>query len=697
MSMLDNRKIQILKEIMNSENGIRIESLQEKMKISRRTIYYDIKMINYWLGTNGLEGVNSSRKNGFTIDPEDYRKIDAILPAMNDYEYEPSIEERITLIIIFIACTNSKYGIHDISDITNVARSTSLKDLKKCSELLLKFEISLDYERNTGYYLTGNEVSIRKAIAYSISILLDSSYEYLLNHKLQKILDDHDMEISLNQSLDFFNKFLFKTESILERKFNDRMVRFMSYYFSLVIFRIKKDSTIEYSKEESLQVKPTKGYAAAQIARNTFEDYFGIHLSEYELVHIAIQLLCSSLDEYYVNQPNDISNKIKSEIIPELVNEFETIACVQFEDKTKLYENLYIHFLPAYYRAIYKIHIDNPLKDEILADFSELYSLTKSALRISERQLNINFNESETSYFAMHFASWFKKQGIDLNTKSIAIICPSGIATSNFIAKQIINLLPDECNVRIYSFREFKLKNPNVDLIISTAYLKNYKNAMRVTPVISNDDKKEILHRLGYKRKAFYKNEIVHDILNVVERHCKVQNMESLVKDLKDYFSDDLSFHEEVKYKPMLSELVIKEHVNLIEKVNNWKDAIRLASKPLLERKYISQEYIDAMIDTVINVGPYFIVAPRIAIPHARPEDGVSKLSMSLLKIDREVDFGNKKEHLVNLVIILAAEDNSSHLKALSQLTTLLSKSDDVESIMKAKSVNDILAVIKKY
>lgn len=695
--MLDNRKLQILREIMSAHNGIPIKNLEEKVKVSRRTIYYDLKAINYWLETNDLAPISSSRQYGFFMNREERKAIEALLPVIKEYEYEPSAEERIALILLLITCSDTKCGVQELSELTYVSRSTCLKDMKSTAELLATFEVGLEYDRTTGYYLEGQEVSIRKAIAYAITMLLDHFYTELLDERLKKALDNEPLHLNLEEAVAFFKKELIRVETLLERKFNDRMFRFISYYFALVLFRIGRGLYTAYPAEEVQEIKATKGYVAAQFLASRMDETFSMTLSEDEISHITIQLLCASLDAYYVNQPSDLLNRIKSEIIPMLVHDFETLACVRFEEQEKLQENLYLHFIPAYYRTVYQIPIENPIKEEIMSEFADLYELTKKSLVNTERSLDLRFNASEISYFTMHFGSWFKKQGINLHTKNIAIVCPSGIATSNFIAKQIVNLLPDECNVRTYSFREFSEMEPKVDLIVTTSHMKHHDGVIHVTPIITRDDKKEILDRLGYKRKAFYKSEIVHDMLNIIEKHCHVDEMHGLVEALKDYFSDDLTLHEEVKYKPMLSELILQEHVQVLDSISDWKKAIECASQPLLDKGYIQPSYVESMIETVISVGPYFVVAPMIAIPHARPESGVHKLSMSLLKLDQPVAFDERPENEVKLLIILAAEDNSSHLKALAQLTELLSKEDEVNTILDADSIESIMSVIDRY
>ncbi|MFB8734775.1 PTS sugar transporter subunit IIA [Bacillus sp. SL00103] len=43
------------------------------------------------------------------------------------------------------------------------------------------------------------------------------------------------------------------------------------------------------------------------------------------------------------------------------------------------------------------------------------------------------------------------------------------------------------------------------------------------------------------------------------------------------------------------------------------------------------------MIQSVDQNGPYIVIAPQVAIPHARPEDGVNELSMSLMTFEQPV------------------------------------------------------------
>lgn len=79
------------------------------------------------------------------------------------------------------------------------------------------------------------------------------------------------------------------------------------------------------------------------------------------------------------------------------------------------------------------------------------------------------------------------------------------------------------------------------------------------------------------------------------------------------------------------------------EQVNDWTEAITIASQPLLQEQIIEQGYVQAMIDSVNELGPYIVIAPEIAIAHARPNNDVHQVGLSLLKLNQHVAFCDRR------------------------------------------------------
>jgi mannitol/fructose-specific phosphotransferase system IIA component (Ntr-type) len=147
--------------------------------------------------------------------------------------------------------------------------------------------------------------------------------------------------------------------------------------------------------------------------------------------------------------------------------------------------------------------------------------------------------------------------------------------------------------------------------------------------------------------------------------------------------------------RPMLSELITSDMIQLTDEQLNWEQAIQLAAKPLLEQGKIEDSYIEAMINKVKQYGAFIHIGKNIALPHARPEDGVNELGMSLLKTSEPVLLLDDEKHAITLFICLAAVDNDAHLRALASLTKILSNATNLEKLLHATSKEEIQNILK--
>lgn len=168
--------------------------------------------------------------------------------------------------------------------------------------------------------------------------------------------------------------------------------------------------------------------------------------------------------------------------------------------------------------------------------------------------------------------------------------------------------------------------------------------------------------------------------------------------------SNDLSILFSIKHhytmkgvaEPLLKDLLKENTIKLKMDVKDWEDAVRKGGELLEQDGSIEHRYIDGMINSVKEIGPYIVIAPGIAMPHARPEAGTKKIGMSLLTLKHPVEFGNKDNDPVSIVVCLCAIDHYTHLKAMSELVELLGDDNKVEKIRAAEKVEDILNLIPK-
>ena len=135
--------------------------------------------------------------------------------------------------------------------------------------------------------------------------------------------------------------------------------------------------------------------------------------------------------------------------------------------------------------------------------------------------------------------------------------------------------------------------------------------------------------------------------------------------------------------------LVKLENVQICEKANDWRQAIKISVQPLEQGGYVKSCYKDGIIENVEKLGPYIMIADEIAMPHARPEQGAIETQISITLFREGVRFDGK-ETTARLFVTLAAKDSDSHVDALVKISELLSDDETVEAILEASDVQKL-------
>ncbi|AMC94348.1 PTS sugar transporter subunit IIB [Erysipelothrix larvae] len=146
----------------------------------------------------------------------------------------------------------------------------------------------------------------------------------------------------------------------------------------------------------------------------------------------------------------------------------------------------------------------------------------------------------------------------------------------------------------------------------------------------------------------------------------------------------------------MLGILVNEAMIQFDVVADDWIDAVRKSAKPLLEAGKITEGYIQAIIDSAIEAGPYFVIAPHVALPHARPEMGVKENAIGITTLKNPVEFGNASNDPVKYVFTLSAVDNSKHLDALATLAELLDDEAFFNVLDTASKPHEVIDYINK-
>ncbi|AOM84487.1 PTS sugar transporter subunit IIA [Salisediminibacterium beveridgei] len=145
----------------------------------------------------------------------------------------------------------------------------------------------------------------------------------------------------------------------------------------------------------------------------------------------------------------------------------------------------------------------------------------------------------------------------------------------------------------------------------------------------------------------------------------------------------------------------ILQHVNedlmmVHAKASNRNQAIEFAGDLLVKNHLATEAYISAMIQNVEENGTYIVIAPGIALPHARPEAGVLDMGISIVTLEEPIPFGHEKNDPVDIVIGLCAVDHDKHLHLLSSIISFLSDDIIKQELSEATSKQEVIQLIKR-
>jgi mannitol/fructose-specific phosphotransferase system IIA component (Ntr-type) len=146
----------------------------------------------------------------------------------------------------------------------------------------------------------------------------------------------------------------------------------------------------------------------------------------------------------------------------------------------------------------------------------------------------------------------------------------------------------------------------------------------------------------------------------------------------------------------LLSDLIGKELIQLNVRAENWEDAIRKGTGPLVANKKVTEEYVNKIIEIAHTTGPYIVITKHVALPHAPSEFGALDTAIGITTLETPIEFGNEVNDPVKYLLCLSAKDSTSHLDAIAELVQLLEKEDFFQLLDNAKDPSEIIDYIKK-
>ncbi len=141
--------------------------------------------------------------------------------------------------------------------------------------------------------------------------------------------------------------------------------------------------------------------------------------------------------------------------------------------------------------------------------------------------------------------------------------------------------------------------------------------------------------------------------------------------------------------------LALHDSIVLQAHAETWQDAVAIGVERLQKAGVVDERYYPAILKIVDELGPYFLLAPGLAMPHARPENGVKQNGFALVTLDTPVCFGDPDNDPVDLLITLAAVDAKTHNEeGIGQVVALFEEESNFDRLRACRHPSEVLAIL---
>lgn len=708
---LNKSCIEILKYIREKGDYVKIQDLAKIYKLTDRAIRYKIDKIEAFLVKNGFKYLEKQHLKGvkLVIEPGINEFLDSFLGEYTPYKYIYSRDERFQFITMKILQSQKAIKISYFENKLCVSKNTIFKELNLIERWLNERDLKVIRKSRIGIIVEGKEENKRKAISEIAqeTISAEDIVNYIKKGTVKSKINNLQFETLFSDiDIDFIDELIKSAESELNKEFSDEAYGSLITHITIMIKRVELDSSISIPQINLKNLKKGREYETAEKILKKIENHYKLKIPEEEVNYITLHLLGARvLKNNEIYNINEYTADNLYSICEKMVEEIENIYFVDFgSKKDTLIEGLVLHLRPSIYRIKFNLKLVNPLYEEIRMNYNELFLNTKLACIYLEDFIGSKIDDNEIAYISLHFGAALRNVKKDeKKILKVILVCGTGLGTAKMAATQILDKFHVEIVDIIPSRAVRDLKNIEYDYIISTIdipYISS-NSYIKVNPLMLKNDYDKLSKYLQgkYKKEESYETEmhLINRLLKVTNKYCTINELEQLKYEFMYEIKKERHQYSKKNFEYTLKDLLTPDFISLNVECRYWEEAIRNGMKVLREKNYVEVSYQEAIINNIKEFGPYMSISPGVVLSHAKSEDGVNKLSMSLMTIKNPVKFGSDLNDPIKLIVTLAAKDKDSHLRALSQLMTLFMKSDDLKNVFNAKTKDQVIDIINIY
>lgn len=147
---------------------------------------------------------------------------------------------------------------------------------------------------------------------------------------------------------------------------------------------------------------------------------------------------------------------------------------------------------------------------------------------------------------------------------------------------------------------------------------------------------------------------------------------------------------ERLRVLPPLPDRAIRLRYRAVD----WRSAVR-ASGDALQRSGATTGAYTARMEAVIDqFGAYVVIAPGLALAHARPAPDVRRDGLSVVTLADAVAFGHPHNDPVSVVIGLAVTSADDHVGLVAELANVFNDPGVIPAIAAAETRDEVRRIL---
>lgn len=666
--MISGRMFKIIR-FLNKERKSNYKELCAKLDIKERNARYDIDCINDALSMNGYLEIEKHSK-GKLIVPDDL-DLDVLLA---DDAFALSAKERIDVIRFIVLFDTKNLNIKKLSEKFGVTRRSIQNDLNIIMKDFSPYHLELAYQRkftlieeqSSSYFIKTNELK------KYVQLFNKKEYEYSpfeleiieLTEKIFKPVNVKQIFYWLNTKIKKMNWFFSDTS--------------FDWYVANVLV-----TCLYILTNQQLPICPKK-IDIEDYSLNELEEIIKMKLDENQKALITSY---SSYTNKYGDVDINLDLIMTEDIIMQLLSLMSNQLKIAFIHDMILIKGLLNHVAPMLERIKNNIRVYEINSTVVPQNYNYIYKALKfSTIQIPELK---NASDDELIYLTIHFIGSIQRMQV-IQEKNILLICGLGYGATALVKDTLRN----EYQIQVIdSISAYDLDNYNrwneVDLVITTTpiTLPVNKKVVNVNVIFSTQDHEKLLNA-GVSKKNVLTNYIAIekklDFLSNSDR----QKVITVIKEELGY--KDVRIPK--KYSN-LSDLLGYDCIEVVDKFDEWQNAVQMATDLLVENGSVLSGYYDDIIKQIKTSGFYSVTDGKFALFHAGDTSLIKVSLMSLIVSKKPIYFENKK---VNVLFCLSSKDKKEHIPVVVKLMRMVNKTNLIECLKECNDKNEIIEVIKK-